>query len=73
LNYKINNYEHIIDTKLKLKEISRSGELRVILLRPSNDGSREELVDPDAHILEDSLILSGSFNPLHDGHLNLAY
>ena len=45
----------------------------MILLRPSNDGSREELVDPDAHILDDSLILSGSFNPLHDGHLNLAY
>jgi nicotinic acid mononucleotide adenylyltransferase len=44
----------------------------MILYRTTADGRREEIIDPALSILQESMILSGSFNPLHEGHIKLA-
>jgi hypothetical protein len=43
-------------------------EIRSILYKTNEAGEREEIVDP---CIEDAIVLSGSFNPLHEGHLLL--
>lgn len=44
----------------------------MILYRTNPEGRREEIIDPQQGELSDSMILSGSFNPLHEGHIRLA-
>jgi len=43
----------------------------MILYRTSQEGVREEILDPSLDDLRGSVILSGSFNPLHEGHVKL--
>lgn len=43
-------------------------EIKSILYRTNADGKREEIEDPS---IEDAIVLSGSFNPLHGGHVLL--
>ncbi len=43
----------------------------MILYRTTKEGVREEVLDPSLDDLKDSVILSGSFNPLHEGHVKL--
>jgi hypothetical protein len=43
----------------------------MILYRTSDEGIREEILDPSLDDLKSSVILSGSFNPLHEGHVKL--
>jgi hypothetical protein len=43
----------------------------MILDRTAEGGVREEVLDPSLDDLKDSVILSGSFNPLHEGHVKL--
>lgn len=46
-----------------------SQDVKMILYRTNLAGIREELIDPSHHELKDSVILCGSFNPLHEGHV----
>jgi hypothetical protein len=48
-------------------------ELSMIYYRTSLEGVREEIPDPSLSHLKDSLILCGSFNPMHDGHIKLMH
>jgi hypothetical protein len=49
----------------------KSQEVKMILYRTNSEGIREEVLDPSLDDLKDAVILSGSFNPLHEGHVKL--
>ena len=56
---------------MNLRRLAKD-EVKAILYRSTTEGLREELVEPDPSEIRDSIILCGSFNPLHEGHIKLA-
>lgn len=63
-----------MSTSISLLHLRRLAmtEGMMILYRTNPEGRREEIIDPPQSDLAESMILSGSFNPLHDGHIRLA-
>lgn len=55
----------------KSLRLLKAQEVKMILYRTTKEGVREEVLDPSLDDLKDSVILSGSFNPLHEGHVKL--
>jgi hypothetical protein len=64
-------YHALTDQLYKSLRLLKAQEVKMILYRTAEGGVREEVLDPSLDDLKDSVILSGSFNPLHEGHVKL--
>jgi len=66
-----NQYHTASQQVFKSLRMLKSQEIKMILYRTNGEGVREEVLDPSLDDLKDAVILSGSFNPLHEGHVKL--